>query len=144
MDEVKEAWGSPGVESPSFNTTDISLTPIHSFTDDLGYQGSQDLTSEEDPSLVPGKRQKRNKTATFRMRRNKVREEDENDKEDEEDEAGRSPRARIRELLFALLLSGLLGTGLLKRQICLEGCGPRHFLLAINGVYGTKGNTLLS
>ena len=39
---------------------------------------------------------------------------------------------------------GLLGTGLLKRQICLEGCGPRQFLLAINGVYGTKGNTLLS
>ena len=39
---------------------------------------------------------------------------------------------------------GLLGTGLLKRQICLEGCGPRPSLLAINGVYGTKGNTLLS
>ena len=28
-------------------------------------------------------------------------------------------------------------------QIRLEGCGPRPFLLAINGVNGTKGNTLL-
>ncbi|DAA31837.1 uncharacterized protein [Bos indicus] len=99
--EVKEAWGSPGVENPSFNTTDISLTPIHSFTDDLGYQGSQDLTSEEDPSLVPGKRQKRNKIAIFRMRRNKVREEDENDKEDEEDKAGRSPRVRRKQHAYS-------------------------------------------
>ncbi|XP_061269031.1 uncharacterized protein LOC133245111 [Bos javanicus] len=99
--EVKEAWGSPGVENPSFNTTDISLTPIHSFTDDLGYQGSQDLTSEEDPSLVPGKRQKRNKIAIFRMRRNKVREEDENDKEDEEDKAGRSPRVRRKQHTYS-------------------------------------------
>ena len=29
---------------------------------------------------------------------------------------------------------GLLGMGLLKRQICLEVCGPRPFLLAMNGV----------
>ena len=56
---------------------------------------------EEDPSLVPGKRQKRNKTATFRMRRNKVREEDENDKEDEEDEAGRSPRGRRKQHAYS-------------------------------------------
>ncbi|CAM9274815.1 unnamed protein product [Rangifer tarandus platyrhynchus] len=101
LEEVKEAWGSPGVENPSFNTIDISLTPIHSFTDDLGYQGSQDLTSEEDPSLVPGKRQKRNKIAIFRMRRNKVREEDENDKEDEEDEARRSPRVRRKQHTYS-------------------------------------------
>lgn len=56
---------------------------------------------EEDPSLVPGKRQKRNKIAVFRMRRNKVREEDENDKEDEEDEARRSPRVRRKQHAYS-------------------------------------------
>ena len=56
---------------------------------------------EEDPSLVPGKRQKRNKIAIFRMRRNKVREEDENDKEDEEDEARRSPRVRRKQHAYS-------------------------------------------
>lgn len=38
---------------------------------------------------------------------------------------------------------GLLGTGLLKRQVCLEGCGPRPFLLPISGVFGTRGSTQL-
>ena len=56
---------------------------------------------EEDPSLVPGKRQKRNKIAIFRMRRNKVREEDENDKEDEEDQAGCSPRVRRKQHAYS-------------------------------------------
>ena len=39
---------------------------------------------------------------------------------------------------------GLLGTGLLKRQICLAGCGSRPSLLAISRVYGARGNTQLS
>ena len=38
-------WGPPGAENPSFNTFDASLTSIYSFADDLGYQGSQELTS---------------------------------------------------------------------------------------------------
>ncbi|KAM9108078.1 uncharacterized protein AAG666_014885 [Megaptera novaeangliae] len=91
--ETREVWESSGAENPSFNTVDVSLTSIYSFTDDLGYQGSQDLTSEEDPSLDRAKSQKRNKVAIVRMRRNKVREADEND-DDEEDEAERSPGVR--------------------------------------------------
>ncbi|XP_027466644.2 uncharacterized protein LOC113932183 isoform X2 [Zalophus californianus] len=43
--ETKEAWRAPGAEDPSFNTFAVPLTSIHSFADDLGYQGSQELTS---------------------------------------------------------------------------------------------------
>ncbi|KAF5920183.1 hypothetical protein HPG69_006454 [Diceros bicornis minor] len=91
VSETKEAWGASGAENPSFSNFDVSLTSIYSFTDDLGYQGSQDLTSEEDLSLAESKRPKRGKATVVQMRRNKVKEEDEDDKEDEKDEAEGSP-----------------------------------------------------
>ena len=37
------------------------------------------------------------------------------------------------------LCGDLLGTGLLKWQISLEGCGPQPFLLAVSGVYEIRG-----
>ncbi|XP_077934809.1 uncharacterized protein LOC118519865 [Halichoerus grypus] len=50
--ETKEAWRAPGAEDPSFNTFAVPLTPIHSFADDLGYQGSQELTSTRSPCVA--------------------------------------------------------------------------------------------
>ncbi|VFV47327.1 60s ribosomal protein l35a [Lynx pardinus] len=39
---------------------------------------------------------------------------------------------------------GLLGTGLMKQQICLKGCGPKSFLLAISrGLQKQKEHTVL-
>jgi hypothetical protein len=38
---------------------------------------------------------------------------------------------------------GLLGTELLKKQVCLEGCGSRPFLLATSKVSETKEHTAL-
>ncbi|XP_070464730.1 uncharacterized protein [Equus przewalskii] len=104
LKEIKEAWGASGAESPSLNNFDVSLTSIYSFTDDLGYQGSQDLTSEEDPKLAQSKRPKRNKAAIVRMRRNKVKEEDEEDEDDEAEESSaslRSPRMRRKQYPYS-------------------------------------------
>nr|XP_035923495.1 translation initiation factor IF-2-like [Halichoerus grypus] len=52
LKETKEAWRAPGAEDPSFNTFAVPLTPIHSFADDLGYQGSQELTSTRSPCVA--------------------------------------------------------------------------------------------
>ncbi|CAK7309831.1 hypothetical protein VULLAG_LOCUS14966 [Vulpes lagopus] len=90
--ETKGAWGPPGAENPSFNTFDASLTSIYSFADDLGYQGSQELTSEEDPSLPQSKRQKRSKVANVCMRKDKVKEEE----DEEEAESATLPRRSLR------------------------------------------------
>ena len=52
-----------------------------------------------------------------------------------------------QEVMSFSLPSGSLwsrpGTGLLQQQTCLEGGGPRPFLLAVNRVSGTKGSTQL-
>ncbi|KAK2084419.1 hypothetical protein P7K49_037452 [Saguinus oedipus] len=115
--EIKEACGASIAENPSFNNFAVSLTSINSFTDDLGYEGSQELTidgsvknmlhsllldspKEEDSSLVQMKRRKRNKVSVLQMRRNDMKEEDEEDEEEEEDKAEgpltslQSPRTR--------------------------------------------------
>lgn len=42
---TKEARRASGTEDPSFNSCAGSSTSIHSFTDDLGYQGSRELSS---------------------------------------------------------------------------------------------------
>ncbi|XP_025770958.1 ubiquilin-4 [Puma concolor] len=97
--ETREAWGAAGAEDPSLSTFDVSLTSIYNLTDDVGYQGSQELTSEEDPGLARSKRRKRSKVATVRPRRDKAKDEDA-DEEDEDAEnegpprAARSPRVR--------------------------------------------------
>ncbi|XP_077757168.1 uncharacterized protein LOC144315843 isoform X1 [Canis aureus] len=90
--ETNGVWGPPGAENPSFNTFDASLTSIYSFADDLGYQGSQELTSEEDPSLPQSKRQKRSKVANVCMRKDKVKEEE----DEEEAESATLPRRSLR------------------------------------------------
>ncbi|KAB1260863.1 hypothetical protein Cadr_000024690, partial [Camelus dromedarius] len=95
--EAKGAWGSSAAENSSFTNVSVSLTSIYSLTDDLGYQGSQDLTSEEDPNLTQSKTQKPNKVAIVRMRRKKMKEENEDDEEDEAEWSStslRSPRVR--------------------------------------------------
>ncbi|VCW66434.1 unnamed protein product, partial [Gulo gulo] len=46
LKETKEARRAPGTEDPSFNSCAGSSTSVHSFTDDLGYQGSRELSSE--------------------------------------------------------------------------------------------------
>ncbi|XP_044904872.1 uncharacterized protein LOC102901020 isoform X2 [Felis catus] len=43
--EAREAGGAAGAEDPSLSTFDVSLTSIYNLTDDVGYQGSQELTS---------------------------------------------------------------------------------------------------
>ncbi|XP_045310393.1 protein PRRC2A-like isoform X2 [Leopardus geoffroyi] len=97
--EAREAWGAAGAEDPSLSTFDVSLTSIYNLTDDVGYQGSRELTSEEDPGLARSKRRKRSKVATVRPRRDKAKDEDA-DEEDEDAEnegpprAARSPRVR--------------------------------------------------
>ncbi|GAB5583869.1 uncharacterized protein LOC102901020 isoform X2 [Prionailurus iriomotensis] len=122
--EAREAWGAAGAEDPSLSTFDVPLTSIYNLTDDVGYQGSQELTSrheapyvtgpvsgerasspalgfpkEEDPGLARSKRRKRSKVATVRPRRDKAKDEDA-DEEDEDAEnegpprAARSPRVR--------------------------------------------------
>nr|XP_058165849.1 uncharacterized protein LOC131280896 [Dasypus novemcinctus] len=83
--EPKEAWGAPGVENPSFNKTGISWSSICSFTDDLGYQASQDLSSEEEPSFSLSKRRKRSKASTVRVQRHGAKEEDDEDEKDEDE-----------------------------------------------------------
>ncbi|XP_043425406.1 translation initiation factor IF-2-like [Prionailurus bengalensis] len=47
--EAREAWGAAGAEDPSLSTFDVSLTSIYNLTDDVGYQGSQELTSTRSP-----------------------------------------------------------------------------------------------
>ncbi|XP_032174928.1 uncharacterized protein LOC116576614 isoform X2 [Mustela erminea] len=80
---TQEARRAPGTGDPSFNSCAGSSTSVHSFTDDLGYQGSRELSSEEEPGLAPARRQKRS------LRKHKGEKD-----EQEEDEADRGPPPR--------------------------------------------------
>ncbi|XP_077011809.1 uncharacterized protein LOC143678745 [Tamandua tetradactyla] len=96
LKEPREAWGAPGAENLSFDNPDVSWSSIYSFTDDMGYQGSQDLTSEEESSVSLSKRRKRSKVAVVRVERNGAKTEGDEDEEDEDCKVERSapsPRA---------------------------------------------------
>ncbi|XP_012904392.1 uncharacterized protein LOC106004291 isoform X1 [Mustela putorius furo] len=96
---TQEARRAPGTEDSSFNSCAGSSMSVHSFTDDLGYQGSRELSSvcrggrcatsetitltEEEPGLAPARRQKRS------LRKHKGEKD-----EQEEDEANRGPPPR--------------------------------------------------
>nr|XP_012623245.1 uncharacterized protein LOC105873147 isoform X2 [Microcebus murinus] len=82
--ESKEALQASEEENPSSNNFDVSFTSVYSFSDDLGYQGSQEFTTEEDPSLLKSRRQKRKKASILQMRRHEVKEEDEEDEDEAE------------------------------------------------------------
>ncbi|XP_039107357.1 uncharacterized protein LOC120244707 [Hyaena hyaena] len=92
LKETKEAWGAAEAENPSLNTCDVSLTSVYSLTDDAGYQGSQELTGEEDPGRARCPRRKRGKVAAVRLRRDAVTGEGE-DEEDADAENAGPPRA---------------------------------------------------
>lgn len=62
---TKEARGAPGPGDPSFKSCAGSSTSVHSFTDDLGYQGSRELSSV---SGFPGARLPWGPTARVRHR----------------------------------------------------------------------------
>ncbi|XP_012623246.1 uncharacterized protein LOC105873147 isoform X2 [Microcebus murinus] len=70
--ESKEALQASEEENPSSNNFDVSFTSVYSFSDDLGYQGSQEFTTEEDPSLLKSRRQKRKKASILQMRRHEL------------------------------------------------------------------------
>ncbi|XP_045402465.1 uncharacterized protein LOC123634788 [Lemur catta] len=98
-EETKEAWGALREENPSSDNFVVSFTSLYSFSEDLGYQGSQELTTEEDPSFLKPRRQKRNKFSILQIRRNEVKEEDEEDEDEAEGPPTslQSPRTKYQQ-----------------------------------------------